>query len=372
MKFDLFSIIVLFGAVQGLLIALYLFFSMSANKVQKNLLAFFMLILAYNGFETSGWSTSFSNRFVFFDLFNFTLIFSLGPTLFLYIRSFHKKIIRKNLIHFSFTGILFVTRLLYLVYYILSAYRIVPIINYNLIENWRWIILEPLTAVVFTVYLFFSFKEFRKINNREGQFSPEHFAIVQRWLKIFLSCMAAITVLWIGSLLAARFFTISNGHQYYITEVLLAVFIYWTGLMGYQRIKFIYIDQQPGPGYLDTIADEEIVACERSLEYTMKIDKLYLNPELTVAGLAKHTGFNVKLISAVLNQRLKKRFNDLVNEYRLQEFKERATKTNWQHLTISGLAAECGFNSQASFQRIFKQRIGISPSEYLKNSASLS
>jgi AraC-like DNA-binding protein len=54
-----------------------------------------------------------------------------------------------------------------------------------------------------------------------------------------------------------------------------------------------------------------------------------------------------------------------VNDYRLSEFKKRVGNKAFKHMTISGIALECGFNSQATFQRAFKQSMGISPTEYL-------
>ncbi|WP_366940979.1 helix-turn-helix domain-containing protein [uncultured Chitinophaga sp.] len=33
---------------------------------------------------------------------------------------------------------------------------------------------------------------------------------------------------------------------------------------------------------------------------------------------------------------------------------------------MTGIALECGFSSQATFQRIFKQYTGLTPSEYRK------
>ncbi|MEI9807657.1 MAG: helix-turn-helix domain-containing protein [Bacteroidota bacterium] len=38
-----------------------------------------------------------------------------------------------------------------------------------------------------------------------------------------------------------------------------------------------------------------------------------------------------------------------------------------EQLTIAGVAAECGFNSQATFQRTFKEITGIAPSAYRKS-----
>jgi len=41
------------------------------------------------------------------------------------------------------------------------------------------------------------------------------------------------------------------------------------------------------------------------------------------------------------------------------------------NLTIAGIAFECGFNSQATFQRTFKELTGQSPSEFRKTALAL-
>jgi AraC-like DNA-binding protein len=99
----------------------------------------------------------------------------------------------------------------------------------------------------------------------------------------------------------------------------------------------------------------------------MKEEKLYLNPELNLAILSKHTSLQQKIISAVLNQHIQKSFNVFVNEYRVEAFKERIRQADRENLTMAGIAAECGFNSQATFQRTFKEITGMSPSDYKKS-----
>ena len=83
--------------------------------------------------------------------------------------------------------------------------------------------------------------------------------------------------------------------------------------------------------------------------------------------MAEHTGFSQKIISAVLNQYIQKSFNEFVNEYRVLEFKEKIVQPEFNHLTIAGIALECGFGSQPTFQRVFKEITGQSPSEFRKN-----
>jgi len=99
----------------------------------------------------------------------------------------------------------------------------------------------------------------------------------------------------------------------------------------------------------------------------MQEDQLFLNPGLSLTILSQHSGIPQKTISAVLNQHLHKSFNEFINEYRVAAFKERIQKRESNQLTIAGIGLECGFNSQATFQRTFKEITGMSPSEFRKN-----
>ena len=99
----------------------------------------------------------------------------------------------------------------------------------------------------------------------------------------------------------------------------------------------------------------------------MQEDKLYLDPAFNLDRAAKHTGLPAKTISTVLNQHMDKSFNEWINQYRVQEFKKKVTEGRVEELTLTAIASECGFNSQATFHRIFKQEVGMTPSEYLKS-----
>jgi AraC-like DNA-binding protein len=101
----------------------------------------------------------------------------------------------------------------------------------------------------------------------------------------------------------------------------------------------------------------------------MVTDHLFLNPELTVDKLGRHIQLSPKVISAVLNQQLQTNFNSYVNRYRVEAVKRQLTTQSAQHLTLTGIAFDCGFNSQATFQRAFRQQTGVSPKEYMAQHA---
>jgi AraC-like DNA-binding protein len=94
-------------------------------------------------------------------------------------------------------------------------------------------------------------------------------------------------------------------------------------------------------------------------------EKLYLDPEFSLQTLAHKLKMSPVAVSRVINSELKKNFRNLVNEYRVEEVKTRLNDPRSIQLSLLGIAYECGFNSEASFYRIFKNVVGVSPKEYL-------
>lgn len=151
----------------------------------------------------------------------------------------------------------------------------------------------------------------------------------------------------------------------------LSALIYWIGIQGYRGAIQQVHAPDPVPEMLPGtapvfVADEKTEAIAAKLRQAMEEQHIYLNPGLTLAVLGAHTGLPPKVISSVLNQYLQTSFNEFVNAYRVQAFREKIILEGMQQYTIAGIAQQCGFNSQATFQRVFKQVTGLSPTEFLK------
>ena len=113
-------------------------------------------------------------------------------------------------------------------------------------------------------------------------------------------------------------------------------------------------------------ADHEKYFAE--IKQAMEPGKLYLDPDLNLAKLSAHTGIPAKQISAVLNQYNQTNFNDFINSYRVSQVGLLMMDPSTRNLTISGLAMDAGFNSQATFQRAFKKHTGMSPRQFIARS----
>jgi AraC-like DNA-binding protein len=121
------------------------------------------------------------------------------------------------------------------------------------------------------------------------------------------------------------------------------------------------VNREPAPAALESKPAKEAQALER-LNRAMTDDKLYRLDGLTLAALAQSLGFGEAALRTLINHELGFRnFNDFLHHYRLQEAAARLANEGLPILTI---ALECGYGSIGPFNRAFRQRMGMTPSEY--------
>ena len=97
----------------------------------------------------------------------------------------------------------------------------------------------------------------------------------------------------------------------------------------------------------------------------MEKEQPYLDSELNLAKLSSLMKTKPELISEVLNSSLNQNFFDFINKYRIEEFKLKCLSEENKHLSVIGIAYDCGFNSKAAFYRAFNKFEGISPTAYI-------
>lgn len=124
---------------------------------------------------------------------------------------------------------------------------------------------------------------------------------------------------------------------------------------------------KPVAGQLDSYTPAEIQKLKDTLYKTLDEKKLYRNEALGLTELSEEMGISNKKLSELLNKYLDTTFYNLINDYRVKEVTERLALPDAHKYTLLGIAYDCGFQSKASFNRIFKQKTGKSPSDYRKS-----
>jgi len=117
---------------------------------------------------------------------------------------------------------------------------------------------------------------------------------------------------------------------------------------------------------LDSFSETDIALLKSKVIALLENDKLHLNESLNLTEMANNVGITDKKLSELLNRHLNTNFYNLVNEYRVREVKARLKTMDSDKYTLLAIAYDSGFQSKASFNRIFKQKTGVSPADYRK------
>jgi AraC-like DNA-binding protein len=111
---------------------------------------------------------------------------------------------------------------------------------------------------------------------------------------------------------------------------------------------------------------EQIQQYAEELISLMNAKKPYLNENLKLNDLAEMLRIPHYHLSQVINNYIGLSYNDFINNYRLKKVKELLADPVKNNFTILALAFEAGFNSSATFYRIFKKNLHMSPLDYQK------
>lgn len=102
------------------------------------------------------------------------------------------------------------------------------------------------------------------------------------------------------------------------------------------------------------------------LKQKVQSENWFLEPRLSIRDVASRMGSNETYISRALNHGMGQSFNRFINTLRVERAKTLIETTSDSFLTI---AMDSGFNSKATFNRVFRDISGETPSSFKKRAA---
>jgi AraC-like DNA-binding protein len=364
---EFFHILILLGFIQGSIMSALLFFSKKRSRANRFLGAVILLIalacLNLYLFE-SPWFTNNPVLNLLGNLIPLVIIMPVGPLLYFYVRSSTDpafRITQRQRLHFLPVIIDCIPQLSVVVFFAgaLTGY-IAPnpgpwgrfIDDYNVYADIpRWMSI--------TTYLWLSARYLAGLRTENNP----HRQWMRQFIRLFLVFQAIWLIYLVPYVIPALTNKVLDTVDWYPVYIPLVILIYCLGIKGYLMAP----EEAPVTRKAVTPPPVELVAeAVPLLKKAMEQDRLYLEPDLNLALLSRHTGLPQKTISLVLNQHLQKSFNEFVNGYRVEAFKQKIRQPGQDNMTILALALDAGFNSQATFQRAFRSNTGMSPREYMQ------
>ena len=309
-----------------------------------------------------------------------------GPFLYLYTSTLTqgmKKFNRNDLLHF----VPFAVFVIYLAIASLFPEYSVGIrldhVDMQIEQPPFFVFLLIVTAISGPVYFILSIRKVRKYREKY----MDNFSTIEQlnvnWLKILLyifgiiwSALFAIAVIHHVFHIASMSFCINGLFLSLSAFILLAgyfgliqkdVFTHFNDL--HEESEKVNGDSTPSKETDSTIAteSEEIEIQVDKIVHHMQQEKPYLNPQLSLPLLSSELNIPVHQLSKIINEKFGCNFFDFINNYRVQEVKEKLSDEKYDNFSLLGIAFDSGFNSKSTFNRIFKKETGKTPSEY-KNS----
>ncbi len=151
-----------------------------------------------------------------------------------------------------------------------------------------------------------------------------------------------------------------------IGTVLLAAMIV---LLNKQSAEQAMVDSSPkmppAPSQ-DTEGDFQAIFAE--VDKQVVHHEWYCQPRLTLADVSTMTGCQVRDISRAINLVSKMSFNDYINKHRINKVKRMLNEHSSKPVLEIGIDA--GFSSKAAFNAAFKKFVGLTPTQFKRQSGT--
>lgn len=361
----------------GIIITFFLVVILASKKNKSEadkILAFWLFC---TGFHLFLYYLHYKNDFASFPfLLGFELPMPLlqGPFLYLYTSALtnqnqHKKY---NLMHFLPFGI----AVLFLIPFFSLPFNEKLSIFQNEGKGYENLIFILYSAILLSgiVYALLSLKKLSKHRKNISEAFSSTEKINLRWLQYLI---LGSSIIWIVVI-------------FYEDRYIFSVVVFYLMFIGYFGIKQvgIFTNQTIPENNIPTVSSNENLEIEpvsekikyeksglstaelqsihQKLNEMMTNEKLYKNPDLTLAELSQKLNVHPNILSQVINSVEGKNFYDYINSQRVEEFQKLILLPENEKFTLLSVAFECGFNSKTAFNRNFKKVTGLSPSEYLK------
>lgn len=355
---NVFSIIYLLGAVQGILLVFVLAFrktNIQSNRVLALLLGLFsinLLNLAAREYMPGNFSLLTAP---------FSLIY--GPLLWLYVSFLTKRI--ENTIR--------PITLLHFLPFILVMFLYSPVSPIKP-SNLKLSILF-FQIIQYASYLSASLIILHRYESSIRDFFSDVEAKTLRWLRIMIT-IDYVSLIIVSVLLFLHILNIYDiSHSYAVSRVtfiLSSLCIYVIGYFSMQQPDIININMKKnepetsGKYEKSKIDRETLESYMKELTSHMETEKPYKNPDVTLKELADSISLSYHVISQVINSGFNQNFYSYINTYRIREAEKILSDPKRNDDKILTVAYDSGFKNKSNFNTFFKKITNLTPSEYRK------
>lgn len=333
------------------------------------------------------WYDTYRNTKINYYLVELSLV--LAPLLYFYVRSITCsafKFEKKHFKHFIPWTVYFFIKVFILIYdATLPDFDSVQ--NGKMVINFQWKYVDPIvnlfSMLQMIVYLVLTFQLFYAYRQKIKDFFSNTYKVELNWVRNFLYIYSFLFLFQSVQTIVNELIVDLSWRQEWWYHFFSAIVIIYIGVKGYftpvsnlKDLGFEYHNfsfnpktKQTKKHRKETSKKEELpskLSEKRALLVSyMEKERPYLDSDITLVTLAEQLDMSREELSEIINKGFLVKFNDFINGYRIEAIKQMLFENKQAELSLTGIAFECGFNSKATFNRVFKKMTQSSPSEFI-------
>lgn len=350
-----------------------LLFTRKNKEYEHWFLAFMFLLITVNCAFVFAFSASTEPYYVkIFSELNYAIPLLYGPLFLYYTKSLTTK-------EFKLSGWDYVHYLPFLIFFIIILIPVFTSFKLPANNQLGYPLIKLITAPFYLVAVIILIRSYHKRFLEQYSYEQEVNLIWLNWI------ITGAIILWViatGSYLYNLFNDEAKILLYdYYTLSFLAVFLFGLAFVAFKKTDLFSsrnraevqtltkLEQEPTSAEIEkeVSSHDELELDVKKLEKVMLEKEPYLDPLLSLNKLASISGIPSYRLTKVLKQSLESNFYDYINGFRVENVKRLLDEGHAESFSILGIASESGFNSKASFNRIFKKLTGMTPTAYLKS-----
>ena len=338
------------GFFQGLILIVSLLRNKTLGPLANRLLLILLISISVILFFFIAWLTKAITLPKYLNPFAMLSWFSVGPLFYLYIRALFDKTFTLGRVH-----ILYFLFPMYHLFETIMMWGSVPFGLRILFEDLKSY--SMLLSILYTIHsLVFSYLPIRFLKGR----SEKNAVFMRRFFYIF---GAAVIISFVDGIFYA-----AGISRFFLLQILVICFTGFVHYISKTSIRTSSHIKVNAESYKNVKLDkDEFDSLENKLANLMQSQKLFLNADLKLLDLANALDVNENTLSKLLNEHLNTGFYEYLKHYRLKEFENRLVQPQYRHQKIEAIAKDSGFRSRTTLYKAFKDKHGVSPSQYLKD-----
>lgn len=367
-NFNLLSLLYLFSGFLGLFLCIMLNLKKGIKRSSTMLMSLFMvfhsLFIIHLSIYLINCQYFFPNTLLAST--TFTLLY--GPLIFLYFKTIISdyKLQWKDILHLIPT--------IGLLIYILPFYVLSSDEKFNIMFNQEDILVFEAKFIIVAkvislcIYGFLTYKLYKENVKQEEEKTNKLL-----WQRNIIGMYVLYTIIFI------LYSTTTSGYFdfplfFHLQIVVMVALVFYVSYISYVQPEifkgevklvvdpgniFKYKTSSLTPSYSNELKDELYKILEK--------EKIYKEDGVNLNMLSERLGTSRHNTSQIINEHFDMNFFELMNKFRIDEAVEMIKNKGDEKLTIIDIAYKVGFNNKVTFNKAFKKRFDVTPTQYIKS-----